>query len=541
MKSMEMKKLILWLWILAILSLSRPVFAEHMVPTGKRTALLIGNQNYRHPKAKDLSGPINDIYKMELMLLAQKEDYEIQLRKDLTKEDMIRAIRETFAQAKEEDFHILFYAGHGGLDGSKNSSFLAGTDCAELTDPSEEGRLYAEELEQILKEIPGTFWVILDCCNSGGFIDDTEVPFEHPSDSMMWSPIGEDFFDTKNAPVEEERNDISVNSQNTKADTDFLEGLIHPFSYQQRGLYGDKYFVFAAAQKTQPSAEVQYGHGWGWSGELTRGIVRGNGYRNIFLADSDKDGQVTLNELVPFTKRQVRRSRMMTYPTISNAVLGTSKAQIDPQAPVRYDVPVNKTWNIRFNREMKDTAASEYITVSDWAGKSVPVQVKSGKGKEIIEVKPSSFYEENSYYQMKILAGLKDETGSATLNQTKILHFFTEKNQHREEALQLVQNGYLKGYPSKTVGQAFQVKVLYEGKKLPLFSHPKWDYAYDPATDEHQVIFLGKLQKNKKTVELKAVFTVDFKERSFAMTFIGIDDQPLTEEERKQLFELLYS
>lgn len=540
---MKMKKIILWLWILAILSLSRPVFAEHMVPTGKRTALLIGNQNYRHPKVKDLSGPINDIYKMELMLLAQKEDYEIQLRKDLTKEDMIRAIRETFAQAKEEDFHILFYAGHGGLDGSKNSSFLAGTDCAELTDPSEEGRLYAEELEQILKEIPGTFWVILDCCNSGGFIDDkaSEVPFENPSKPNLWTPVGVEDSNMELSPSEEEWSEGFADFGEEDGDAPFLQGLITPFSYRERGLYGDKYFVFAAAEKTHPSAEVLYGSGWGWGGELTRAVARGNGYRNIFLADQDKDGRVSFNELTPFAKRQVRRSRMMTYPSVSDAVLGTSKTEIDPQAPVRYHVPVHKVWNIRFNKPMTDSSASRHILVSDWTGKPVPVELKSGTDKTVIEVKPQTYYEDNSYYQLKILSGLQDEAKTATLNRDKILHFFTQKYEHREEALQLVQNGYLEGYPSKTVKQAFEVKVMYEGRLQPLFSNPSWNYVYDPATDEHQVIFLGTLKKNEETVELKAVFTVDLKEKSFAMTFIGIGNQPLTEEERRELFELLYS
>ncbi len=517
---MKKKKTLFIVLLVALFVFSiLPLRAE--ATTAKKRALLIGNQNYINPKTKDLSGPKNDVQKIELMLLEQRETYQMESRINLTKEEMVEAIRTAFRDSKEGDFNVLFYAGHGAYDNLKNSSFLVGID---------DEKLYAEELEEILRNIPGTFWILLDACNSGGFIDnDTIQSTSLKNDEPIWTALDED-------------EDLPQGDDDDTPDDFFSDAFVSPFSYASRaGISGDKYFIMASAHKEELSWERNYGQNWGWGGEFTRAISLGNGYQSVFRADKDKDNRVLYDELLPFVRASVKRSRVAAYPAFSDREMGSAKLTEDPKAPVRHNIPAKKTWNIRFSEAVKAASAKEKIQVSDWLGTAVPISVSESGDKSVIQVRPVSLYNENSYYKLTIENGIEAESGEKTLKNTVILHFFTGKDLRRDEALALVKNGHLEGHPNKTVGEAFAKEVEVNGKMQPFFQKGTWTYRQDAETKEDLVEFTGDVKMSEKPVTLRALFTVDLDKDAFVLSFIGIGNQPLTEDQKNQLFEILYN
>lgn len=147
-------------------------------------ALLVGVGNYEnfpdyYPnpiETTDLNGPPYDVDRMIGVFNHCKFGTEevnfssIVPLKNLstTKAAIMSGIASTFSGADDNDISYFYFSGHGYLDTGTNISYLLPTDTNLIIDLNT--MISVDELEIALSAIPGTKVVILDSCNSGGFI-----------------------------------------------------------------------------------------------------------------------------------------------------------------------------------------------------------------------------------------------------------------------------------------------------------------------------------------------------------------------------------
>lgn len=121
-------------------------------------ALTVGIATYENERER--TGCINTTQGMADALSRSGEGYLTDMRLDLTKSELFGAIRETFEGATENDVSLFYINCHGGM--------TAGTAWLEMRYGS---KVTAMELEKELRKIPGTVIVIIDCCQSGAFLE----------------------------------------------------------------------------------------------------------------------------------------------------------------------------------------------------------------------------------------------------------------------------------------------------------------------------------------------------------------------------------
>lgn len=154
-----------WLALLiAALMLAAPALAEQ-ADTQYR-ALVIGEQNYVPEEVSDREGAIHTSEGMRDMLLALTMDYRVQAEADIGADRALQAIGEAFDGAREADVSLFYINAHGYYE--NGIAWLLFSDGSMLT---------AQDLERALRKIPGTVVVIVDACNSGGFIAEGEMGF----------------------------------------------------------------------------------------------------------------------------------------------------------------------------------------------------------------------------------------------------------------------------------------------------------------------------------------------------------------------------
>ena len=143
---------------------------ENGTPTSIRRALLIGN-TYQET-AQPLPNAAQDVTTLKYLLLKSRNDLQgnpfspdnIVTKTDLSKSEILAAIESAFIDATEDDVSLFYFTGHGGYVVGHGSvifdnsfSFLNFIDTDELT--------------QALSAIPGKVIVLIDSCQSGGFIE----------------------------------------------------------------------------------------------------------------------------------------------------------------------------------------------------------------------------------------------------------------------------------------------------------------------------------------------------------------------------------
>lgn len=121
-------------------------------------ALTVGIATYDNERER--TGCINTTQGMADALSRSGEGYLTDMRLDLTRSELFNAIRETFKGAAENDISLFYINCHGGM--------TAGTAWLEMRYGS---KVTAMELERALRQIPGTVIVIIDCCQSGAFLE----------------------------------------------------------------------------------------------------------------------------------------------------------------------------------------------------------------------------------------------------------------------------------------------------------------------------------------------------------------------------------
>lgn len=214
---------------------------------------------------------------------------------ELTTDGINDAILSTFADAREQDISLFYYAGHGSVGGN-----LVGTD----------NKYYSPAmLRQALDAVPGRKIIIIDACYSGALITEDEAGTEAAATNM-----------------------VGRSASNADALSDFDSDFIAAFRrWLPRSVFNpSSYFVLTAASDTQeswgnvailPDGEV------GYVGVFTNILCKGCGWdelgeRTIALAaDADHDAAVSIEELYQYIKAEVTwpdevyRQDVQVYPS----------------------------------------------------------------------------------------------------------------------------------------------------------------------------------------------------------------------------------
>jgi uncharacterized caspase-like protein len=85
-------------------------FADHGALAGKRVALIVGNSSYQN--VAPLANPANDAAAITEMFKNASFDV-VESRRDLTSQEMRRALREFGDKARGADIAVVYFAGHG--------------------------------------------------------------------------------------------------------------------------------------------------------------------------------------------------------------------------------------------------------------------------------------------------------------------------------------------------------------------------------------------------------------------------------------------
>ncbi len=223
-------------------------------------ALVIGE--YSYDDGRNRIGGLNTATGVSEMLSKQavNNGYNVTLKLDASREELITAIRDTFSEADDDDISLFYINCHGEYDGTSYIELHDGT------------KITAAQLEQLFSEINGKVIVIIDCCSSGAFIG------------------------------------------NTKQIDRFTSSVISSFSDEMSGLKSDKYIVLTSAAGKEDSFRRSFtgeNDEQGMATIFARSLCEGAGWDIIndrvcsFKADSNKDRQITFNEIYQYTMRRV--------------------------------------------------------------------------------------------------------------------------------------------------------------------------------------------------------------------------------------------
>ena len=260
---------------------------EVVKPDPVYRALLVGIAAYADGRVR--TGSVNTTQGVADALTQprfEKTNYLTDMRIDLTREKLVQALDEAFTGAAEGDVSLFYINCHG--------STAAGIAYLELSDGS---KMSARELEALLRKIPGTVIVVLDCCFSGAFIGRDARP------------------DAFNHGV------VSVFSA-------AAESAENPFA-------SDKYRVLVSSSMDQSSFRVASSSPVTENGMATvfaRAFTEALGWDLVkdktgsIKADLDDNRQVTLHEAYLYTFR-----RCMYYLTRSPASSARQSVQVWPE------------------------------------------------------------------------------------------------------------------------------------------------------------------------------------------------------------------
>jgi len=262
--------LVILFLILAILLSSCGIVTPPITDKVVYRALLIGVGDYVGG-VNDLPGPDYNADRMHQILsqcrfgLSGTEFSIINELKNLgaTKKAILDGIASTFSGAENDDISYFYFAGHGYR--WSGTSYLCPSDFTSVYLLS--SLISVDELENALSVVPGTKVVILDTCNSGGFIGKSREELRSFNDGV-----------------------ISVFSQGQSKDlltTNRYKVLTSCHDYQM--CYG-----------TQPVVDEPP------LGVFTKALCEGCGYNYNYLADTNGDTKVSLQEAYIYVKNWVQ-------------------------------------------------------------------------------------------------------------------------------------------------------------------------------------------------------------------------------------------
>lgn len=226
-------------------------------------ALLVGEQNYAPTVETVREGSEKSVRSVKSLLNTMSFSdggyFETQTLMDSSRDEILAAIRKTFAGARDADTSLVYITCHG--------YYRAGMTFFLMADGSV---LSAADLERELRVIPGEIILLVDCCGSGGMIGKA-------------SEAG-----------------------------DILDGVMNVFQGSLGGasIFGSKYRIIASAHLDQDSYRIGFGEG-GMSTVFARALCDAAGWNmdaaapSALNADVDYNGAITLDELGSYLTKRV--------------------------------------------------------------------------------------------------------------------------------------------------------------------------------------------------------------------------------------------
>lgn len=235
----------------------------------QRRAILIGNTDYLGDE-EDLKGPRYDIRRMETIFSSSAfgdagEFSYIEKYEDISKTELEDAINHIADVVGPEDITYFYYSGHGMR--YEDMSYLKMID----------EYVSVVDLKAYLDTMPGIKVVILDCCNSGGFINKS---------ASMDSRTSRDTIDELEA--------MDKNIIETFAIIPKSTGYMNEGSYK----------VLTASSAEELSVDVNANPPYGL---FTKILVDSSGYYGNYPSDLDGNGGVTLSETYEYIYDRVLR------------------------------------------------------------------------------------------------------------------------------------------------------------------------------------------------------------------------------------------
>jgi len=240
-------------------------------------ALCVGVGDYKNlppPPDGDLNGPPYDVNRIIQVLSECKfGSYEvgfslIESLKDLnaTKEAIINGIVSTFSGADDNDISYFYFSGHGYCDLITYIAYF----CPSDDDGTLNSLISVNELENALSAIPGTKVVLLDCCQSGGFIGKNKRGNDFNNDNLK------------------SFNDSIVNSFLMGQSKDLLT------TNQYKVLTSCHFYQACMESSPHPTDNDPFGY-------FTAALCEGCGYSDgNYYADSDNNNKVSLSEAMEY-------------------------------------------------------------------------------------------------------------------------------------------------------------------------------------------------------------------------------------------------
>ncbi len=226
-------------------------------------ALLMGEQRYLDGRLR--TGSVNTTQGMAdlLAISGAPGGYKVTMKFDNSRAELVRALQDAFRDAEPTDVSLFYINCHGGYD--------SGRAWLELHDGS---RITAAQLERMLRKIPGTVIVMIDCCQSGAFLSGT-------------------------------------------AHYDFNRGVLQAFSRGAGTSFAlSKYRVMTSSSSQQDSYRISFAGPDSEAAMATvfvRSLCEAGGWDLIkdrkatMRADLDKDRIVTFEEAYRYTRRRVKQ------------------------------------------------------------------------------------------------------------------------------------------------------------------------------------------------------------------------------------------
>lgn len=229
----------------------------------KYRALLVGQQDYAPTVESVREGSEKSVQSVNSLLNTMSFSdggyFTVETQMDGSRDEVLAAVRNAFAGAREADTSLLYITCHG--------YYRAGMTFFLMADGSV---LSAADLERELRVIPGDIVLLIDCCGSGGVIGEASAP------------------------------------------GDMLDGVVGAFQGSIGGASarGSKYRIIASAHLDQDSYRIGFGEN-GMSTVFARALCDAAGWNmdrsapSSLNADADYDGAITLDELGSYLSKRV--------------------------------------------------------------------------------------------------------------------------------------------------------------------------------------------------------------------------------------------
>ena len=247
-------------------------------------ALLIGNgSGYTYQST--LSGPAADVAVMKTALKNLSPAYEVTVKENLTADQMVSAIKSTFAGTTANDVCLFYYSGHGDNRESSTAGALLG-----ITSDGWGDMLTPSTLASTLKTAcGGKVIVLLDSCGSGAAIYQKGMAAEEEADPETFTSAVIEAFGEQDA--------LEMSGSETRTGE----------------LRNSKFYVLAACEYGDTSSEL-YSYSMGSFGLFTycladaMGCSYPNGtYGGTFKGDANGNKALTLGETYNYICNNIKK------------------------------------------------------------------------------------------------------------------------------------------------------------------------------------------------------------------------------------------